>query len=662
MAADEPGVPQAPAAPAPAVSQPAPASAPAPAAQPVRYRVHHSYVWLGGLRAALSIVVAIGIALFGVVAQLVTEGSRAANPLLLAAVAGGVALSVLAVVGLIVLVQVFSYKHLYYELGAEEFSLYSGIFNKKRVHVPYHRVQSVDQHASLLQRVFGVCTVVLDTAGGAANKGVAVPYVQKAQAEDLRRELFARKQQALAAQAGAPAPATASVPGGPFAAQQPVAPALAGPHAAPRPGNVLDAPAEVWDDVRGVFGGEHIDTGRASYEYGLTNKELVLTGLSNNSAFAVVAIGVVAGAAQLAGQLAPVLSGVAEPLVGGVVAASSRLFGGNVVALGVAAVLAVSVVLWALSAAGTCLTYGGFRACRRGSRIEVERGLLQHRFQGVDIDRVQSVIVRQSVIRRLLGCCELSLGKIDAADSADVQEQGAAASGLVIHPFVRLSRVPEILAGIVPEFAGVPAEATPVAPAALRRALIRRCILFGGGFWLAVAAGAGQVLANVLLAPADPVQAMALGYVNAGAIAVYVLAVVICALEAAGAVLWARESGFAYNEGFMQVSNGGLARETVSFPRRKIQYGTVRTNPFQRRAGTATVQARIAAGVGGTTVRLVDVREADASAWLAWVRPRRAAGSGAGEPPAPVPAGGGNGGDGPRTAAAPAPSAADVLQ
>ena len=41
------------------------------------------------------------------------------------------------IVGLTALIQTLSYKHLYYELGPDEFNLYSGIFNKKRVHVPY---------------------------------------------------------------------------------------------------------------------------------------------------------------------------------------------------------------------------------------------------------------------------------------------------------------------------------------------------------------------------------------------------------------------------------------------------------------------------------------------------------------------------------------------
>ena len=49
-----------------------------------------------------------------------------------------------------------------------------------------------------------------------------------------------------------------------------------------------------------------------------------------------------------------------------------------------------------------------------------------------------------------------------------------------------MNRVPEILAGLVPEFSDLPHEAKPVAKVALRRAVLRQSIWFGGGFWLAV--------------------------------------------------------------------------------------------------------------------------------------------------------------------------------
>ncbi len=592
--------------------QPQPQSQPA---EPARHHVHHSYIWLGSIQVALAILVVMVISVFSSFVGALADGAVAMGrdvPALMIAIALGVGGFVL-LVGLVALVQWWSYRHLYYELGPEEFNLYSGIFNKRRVHIPYQRIQSVDQRATLTQRVFGVCTVSIDTAGGSANKAVSVPYVQKAQAEELRRELFARKRYAVAVQEGAD-PALAARMASPVGAPN---------GGAPGAGNVLDAPAEIWEDVRGVFGGAHVDTGRVTFEYGLSNKELVLTGLSNHTAFLVIVLGVVGAVAQFASQMLPLFKGAASPTVDNVVAQSVSLFGGNMIALGVAAFLVGSLVMWIMSAVGACISFGGFKARRRDSRIEVERGLLQHQFQGVDISRVQSVVVKQSFIRRILGYCEVSLGKIDAAvEGADEQEKSLTPTGIVIHPFVKLSRVPEILAGMVPEFADVPVESTPVAPVALRRALIRRGIWQGTGFWLAVVIAATQLAANLFASAVDPDEAVAIAFVNAGAPVGYALCLVFLAFDIVGAVLWFRGSGFAYNARFMQVSNGGLARETVSFPRKKMQFGYTRSNPFQRRANTVTINARTAAGIGGTTVRLIDARAEDAQAWLDWVKPK----------------------------------------
>ena len=594
--------------------------------EPPRHHVHHSYIWLGSIQAGAAMFFVVLVSGFSGFVGALADGETIGDDLpLLMLVIGAIVLGLVLIIGLVALFQWLSYKHLYYIIGPEEFNLYSGIFNKKRVHVPYQRIQSVDQRASLLQRVFGVCTVSIDTAGGSNNKAVQVPYVQKSQAEQLRTELFARKQYATAVQEGmAPQEAAVAV----AAASGVVLPqagaagqaAVAG-SAGQAPHNVLDAPAEIWTDVRGVFGGSAVDTGKVTYEYGLTNKELLFTGLSNNTAFVLVILGILGGAAQFASQMAPVLTGMVDPLVGQFMLLSGQLFGGNLVAAGVALVLVIAAVMWLLSIVGSAISFGGFRACRRDNRIEVERGLLQHQFQGVSVDRVQSVIVKQSFIRRLLGYCELSLGKIDAAAESSDEQQKSLSQGLVVHPFVKMSRVPEILAGLVPEFAGVPVESTPVAPVALRRALIRRGIIQGTGLWLAVIIAIGQLCSNAFIVP-DGDGVIALFYINTGAFIGYALCLVLFVLDLVGAVLWFRGSGFAYNEHFMQVSNGGFARETVSFPRKKIQFGYTKTNPFQRRARTATVSARTAAGIGGTTIRLIDVCEEDARSWLDWLKPR----------------------------------------
>ena len=617
--------------PAPASIAPAPAPAPAgsgasaPAAEgvaqcePVRHKAHHSYVWLGSIRAVIMFVgIAFVASLSSLVGFVAEDLSDPGGVFVFLVVTGIIVGCIVLAAACIVVYQVVSYKYLYFTLGSDEFSLYRGIISKKRVHVPYRRIQSVDQRASLLQRVFGVCTVLVDTAGGSANKAVTIPYLTKQQAEWLRAELFARKRGALAGASSQMAFGQATAPGSPVAAR---------PRAAE--GNVLDAGAAVWSEFGGVFGGAELDTGYVSYEYGLSNKELLLAGLSGNTSFFIAIAGVIGAVSQIVPVLIGMFPRAGEDMVESVAAQMAGGLAGSFIAMIALAVLAAALVLWLVSALGTCISYGGFKARRRGSRIEVERGLLQHVFQGVDVERVQSVTIEQTLIRRLMGYCRIVVGKIDAASDGDEAAQSPVSQGVVVHPFVKMSRVPEILAGLVPEYADVPRQAIPVAPVALRRALLRRCLWMGAGFYLVLGTAACQIgmalagtsaLASAFgILPSD-VAALRLAADVIFAI-MYALALIIVAIDAVGAVLWSRESSFAYNERFMQVTNGGLTRTSVSFPRKKIQFGDVRTNPLQRAAGTATVEARIAAGVGGTTLSLIDAREDDAGRWLAWLKP-----------------------------------------
>lgn len=623
-----------------------PSHVPAPGqAEPERHSVHHSYIWLGSLRAIGAFLVAIVVGLAGSVPSILLEirtvGASGLFGVL--AVTGAVLGGIVLLGALVVVGHVWGYRHLYYEIGEEEFSLYSGIFNKKRMHVPYQRVQSVNHTATVLQRLAGVCTVKVETAGGAANEGATVPYITNADAETLRLELFARKQAVLA---GRPIPANVSAAsvlaatrqgaaasaGSPAGASAAAIAQSGSPAAAPfDPGmlqadgarNVLDGADEILQDVRGVWGGMEVDTGRVTYEHGLSNRELVLTGLTSGTSFALIVIGLVGTLSQVAGFAFELFGSRASDAANAAFAASASLPIGTVIA-GIVTFLAVVAVLWALSALGSCLTYGGFRARRRDSRIEVEHGLLSRKFHGVDVDRVQSVIIRQGLIRRIMGYCEVSLGKIDSVgQSGDDQEANALKTGLVVHPFVKMDRVPEILAGLVPEFADAPTETRPVARVALRRALIRRCTWAGSGLWIAVFTAVVQaslVFAMQQLPNVRADVAPHLGVVNLVFAVLYALAVLCIVLDAVGAVLWFRESSFAFNRHFMTITNGGFSRESVLLPRRKIQFGAVKSNPFQRAARVRTVLVTTAAGVG-TTLSLVDASQADAEAWLDWVRP-----------------------------------------
>ncbi len=593
---------------------------PANEGAPIKHHVHHSYIWLGSLRAFGILLVALVIGGFSSLASLVSELGAAASsgallsgalivPIAIALILGACVLVFLIIVG----IHALAYKYLFYELGPEEFNLYSGIITKKRVHVPYQRIQSVDQRASLIQRIFGVCNVHIDTAGGAANKAILVPYLSKGEAERLRVELYARRSYAKDG---------IIVPAG-----QPAAPE-AGADAAAAQGNILDMGEEAWRQFGGVFAGDGADLGAVSYEFGLTNKELVLSGLSHSSGVAVAIFAVLAALGQFASFFFDVVP-EGDQVLTDTLTQSAVMFGAsNVIAFTAGAVAVAVLVVYAISALGSVLSFGGFHARRRGDRIEVERGLLQHQSQSVSVERVQSVIVKQTLIRKLIGYAEISIGKIETANEGDSSTDNGP-RGFILHPFCKLSQVPEVVSRMLPEYADAPDEPVKLAPCALRRGIIRRCLWQGSGFWLAASTAIAQVILNLVFnAQLDALEMtpseteMALFITNSVAVALYLLAVVLLVLDAIGSVLWFRGSSFGVNRTFMQVTNSGLSRQVQLFPRNKIQFGYTKVNPLQKRAGTATINASSAGGAGGTVIRLIDVERAAADQWLRWLEPR----------------------------------------
>lgn len=587
------------------------------------YRVHRSYIWLMPLNAAL----AVAAVLLANVAQNFVElyaGLNASGididvvPFALLAFFG-----ILAVVyALAAALHAWSYKHLWYEFGEREFSLYSGIFSRKRVHVPYARVQSVNHKAGILQRLFGVCTIAVDTAGGSSNKEIRIPYVELDVGERIRMELFVRKAAALAGEKAQlvyrdpSASADVSAAGGPAAVasdSRPVAPGApvppgGEPAVAPAP-NVLDDAAAGVIGWRGAFGGTAPGMEPERYRFGLTNKELFLASASHSATVGVSATLGVLG-----------LFGMALSNAAGLVL--------------VAAFLTLVLIGWVAGMVPVVLRYGGFATCRRGSRVEVEQGLLQRRYTGIDVARVQSVVVRQSFVRRWIGYCEVSLGRIDAAssDSSGNSDQ-LNAEGLVIHPFVRIDRVDELLDGLLPEFAGRPRQENlvAVAPVALRRGLIRRCIWCNPALYCAAGLFAAQLAYGAYVRPelvgmfSFSRAAIVAHSIDQAFLLGYVLCAAATACAVVGTVLWRNESGFALNRSFACIFNSGLSTEFVLAPRQKIQFGYTRSNPFQRLAHTSSLSMVTAAGVNSTRTRLYDVRQEDAEAWLLWMEPHGAA-------------------------------------
>lgn len=645
-----------------------------------RHKLHHSYIWLSAVRSLPYVLIALVVSIGPAAGSLIEDlGNIDANNMGLPIIFGATVLFLLILEGIIIGAAAIGYRYRWYEFGVSEFSSYWGIFNKNRSHIPYQRIQSVNEKMSLLQRIVGVCTVTVETAGGENNKALVIPYVEKSAAERIRREVFMRKSlmasgltpqeadermQALVAQermqaegsfAAANAPVglngfsgAVGTPGAPIppwelqAQQQAVlqqtqqmtqgVPQQIQQGAFPQSQqgaspatNVLDMPADVMDDMRGIFAHAEVDTGKVTCEFGLSNKELLLSALSSKTSFAFVLLGVISALATLLGGLvdARIISS-SEAVYSAAWQAMSSSFG----MLFLLFILGILLVLWLVSVGSSCLTYAGFRSRRRGNRIEVERGLITHVFSGMDVERIQSIHIHQSFFQRLLKCCSVAYGRVGAmeengnSDGANSSE----ADKLVVHPFLPLSRVQEVIEGLTPEYRTLPQPTKHVDKKALRRALTRRVVWQGLGFWLLVVLVCTWVVLGIFVSSElsqevfsgmTLLQVMLLitGIVGA-------LIVVVAVFEAINAVLWYRLAAMGWDRFGFTIVNGGFSTDSVTIPRTKIQAALIRTNPLQRHAKVASVIVNTAAGVGSMRHRLIDVSRGDAEEWLTWACPR----------------------------------------
>lgn len=524
--------------------------------------------------------VAFGVSLVAIVR---TVGGNVAKDL------PGVIAIASAIVALSVVSSVITWRTRTWELTDAGIMLRSGLVTSKQLQVPYEHIHTVNMSSNLVERVLGLMTLDLDT-GAASSEGEAtrIRGLQAGMAEALREELFRRKAAMLADQ-GLDARAAAD------------ASAEADDGASPT------APAPLPDAC-----------------YTLTTAQLVFAALTEARVVAQAAaflILIVQGINLLQESALVNLSDVAGDIA---VLPVALLVGA------VALLLALALVVgFAVSFVMSLIGFAGYRAERAGGRISVERGLLSRTSHTVALERIQSISIRQGIIRQLIGYAEVRASVVGAIGSSD---ETSTADGVVLHPFIRLTEVDAFLASIAPDFSVVKTgrvcfdssseELEEIGLVRLPRAAARRLAFRTAMKSLALAvalAGAGVFLAHVLLAG----ESWSMVRLTIGALLV-VMGVAVVARMILSAVLRYRDSRIGHDRARLVMVVGGVKRRTEVVLRARLQHATASASPFQRMVQVATFMTRTAA-TGDLVLR--DVSAADADALLAWIRPRRGAGA-----------------------------------
>lgn len=525
--------------------------------------------------------VAFGVSLVAIVR---TVGGNVAKDL------PGVIAIASAIVALSVVNSVITWRTRTWELTDAGVMLRSGLVTSKQLQVPYEHIHTVNMSSNLVERVLGLMTLDLDT-GAASSEGEAtrIRGLQAGMAEALREELFRRKAAMLADQ-GLDARAAAA-----------------------------DASAEADDGASPTAPAPSPDAC-----YTLTTAQLVFAALTEARVVAQAAaflILIVQGINLLQESALVNLSDVAGDIA---VLPVALLVGA------VALLLALALVVgFAVSFVMSLIGFARYRAERAGGRISVERGLLSRTSHTVALERIQSISIRQGIIRQLIGYAEVRASVVGAIGSSD---ETSTADGVVLHPFIRLTEVDAFLASIAPDFSVVKTgrvcfdssseELEEIGLVRLPRAAARRLAFRTAMKSLALAvalAGVGVFLAHVLLAG----ESWSMVRLTIGALLV-VMGVAVVARMILSAVLRYRDSRIGHDRARLVMVVGGVKRRTEVVLRARLQHATASASPFQRRVQVATFMTRTAA-TGDLVLR--DVSAADADALLAWIRPRRGAGA-----------------------------------
>ncbi len=242
----------------------------------------------------------------------------------------------------------------------EELVVTQGVLYKKELTIPFVKVQSVTVNEGVMQRIFGLVSASVDTAGSAATE-FQIHGIERSQAESLRR---------LASRAN---PAASAPP--------------------------LDSPATGIAN-RGHGQGERLLVERSP-------RDLMVLGLIGNP-FAGFAL--LAGVAFFADDFANVL-GIDLPELDDSFAPSGRQ-----VVIGVVLSILALVVAWLALSLRNIVVNWNFRLTTRQRGLELSAGLLRRRFQASHISKVQSIGVTNGPLLRRAGFSHAILHTIGTGD------------------------------------------------------------------------------------------------------------------------------------------------------------------------------------------------------------------------------------------------------
>jgi putative membrane protein len=547
---------------------------------PGLHKLHKAYIVFFMFKS-LGVVITIALASFVYIRQML--GFISEKGMLLSLVCGATFIIMLVLVFLFATISYHRYK---WELTESEVHIYKGIIFRKKIRIPFSRINTVDADAKFVERIFGLVSVRFDTAGGSSNKADAMlPMLRLDEAEALKAEIFRHRadtlsnEQAEKAQVGAqPSVVIADL-------------------------DPLQAIGAVAQEARGVYAGQAADTIPVEYEYRLSSKELLFASIANSHAIIsfMILFGIVSG---LYGYLQDIGDTVNVDFDIPIYNFAERFFtsaDSAVIFITLALILiTVFVISYIMAIISKLISLGGFTIQKRGDRIEVKRGLLARKSSSIVTHRVQTLSITQGLFMRIIGYAEVRAETASALSAQGGNQKGQLEDS-VIHPFIKLKNLDDFIARTLPEFADRPHQLEALTLKALRRSITRY------GIWGLIILGISVFIIN--------------RFIELPNLAFIIAAVVWLLIFGIGALKW-KGRAISRTNRVLAIRKGALRRRSVYIARPKIQHATKEMNPLQHLAKMATYSVYTAATRDKRNA-IKDLTFEKADEYLEWVEPKR---------------------------------------
>lgn len=254
------------------------------------------------------------------------------------------------------------------------------------------------------------------------------------------------------------------------------------------------------------------------------------------------------------------------------------IFQNSMIALSVAAIFFV-VVGYSIGVLILYIKYHDYTLYKKDDDLAVEYGLLEKKHKSVNINRVQNIIIRDSLLRRMIGYYSLSV-----TITSDTFEGEDTSSTVEIMPFIKRDTLYAITEEILPNYEVIKPESS-VPLRGYRRYF--------------------QVSTLILIVLTALVQYFLISWG-------WILGLAALGLIITAGIYAARNNGYAItNDEINMLTTGFFTRSHFVIKHDKVIEGQITENPFLIRSKLANISVTTAAGIVGSTatVRFIDRRD-----------------------------------------------------